>query len=102
MKNSQSKLIGPTGEWILFAGAPIAVTAFLFTHFNRSIEHVFGEKLLPFALFFTPVILCSLGRILYPYLPKRVAVPLGVIGWVVAFAILARFYWFGPGAFGHH
>ena len=40
--------------------------------------------------------------ILFDYISNRLAMTLGIIGWIITVSSLLWFYWFGPGAFGHH
>jgi hypothetical protein len=76
----------------------LAALAFVCLEPHRLIEHAVGEKALPYVLFFAPVAIVILGWILYERFPKKAVVPSGIAGWLLAFALLCWFFWFGPGA----
>ena len=93
-------LIGPSGRWLIFAGIPMAVWAIFFaiTEPHHALEHAVGEKVFPYILGGVPAAAVVGSMVLYKYFPKRLIVPIGTIGWILAFSILAWFFWFGPGA----
>ncbi|HXA45606.1 MAG TPA: hypothetical protein VNZ25_08875 [Candidatus Angelobacter sp.] len=96
--------IGPAGRWLIFAGIPMAAWAIFFalTEPHHALEHAVGEKLFPYILAGVPASLMVLGMVVYGSFPKRLVVPLGIIGWAVSVAVLCWFFWFGPGSFGYH
>ena len=87
-------------QWLIFAGIPAAVVAvvFVLTEANHSLEHALGEKALPYVLFFTPVIIVIGSKMLCDFFPKRLILPSGILGWIIAAASLCWFFWSGPGA----
>jgi hypothetical protein len=104
MRENHSPYIGAGGRWLIFAGLPLAVCAILFVSTQTTGGGVRGvsEKLLPYVLFFVPVAVVIGGIILYDHVPKRLVFPLGIVGWIVNASVLCWYFWFGPGAFGHH
>jgi hypothetical protein len=62
-------------------------------------EHFVGEKALPYVFFGIVVIITLIGMILYHHTPKRLVIPIGIIGWLIAASFLCWYAWFGPGAF---
>jgi len=96
--------IGPGGHWLIFAGLPLAICAifFAFTEPHHALEHTVGEKVFPYIVFFVPAIIVIAGMVLYDHFPKRLVIPLGIIGWIVNFSVLFWFFWFGSGTIGHH
>lgn len=91
--------IGPAGRWLIFAGVPIAIIAVLlaFTLRGGSIRGV-SEKALPYVVFFVPAAIIVGCRELYHRVPKRLIIPFGIIGWIIAVVLMCWFCWFGPGA----
>ena len=99
--------IGPSGRWLIFAGIPTAILAVLLVstlHHGlvKSLAQAVGEKALPYVLFFTPVVIGIGGMVIYEYFPKRLIVPFGIAGWIIGLSLIYWYFWFGPGAFGHH
>jgi hypothetical protein len=94
--------IGPGGRWYIYSGIPFAVIAIFFVATERSSDHIFWGKVSPYVDLFAIGTISVAALILYDYLPKQLVIPLGVIGWVVSFSVLCWYFWFGPGAFGHH
>jgi hypothetical protein len=68
----------------------------------KSLAQAVGEKALPYVLFFTPVVIGIGGMVIYEYFPKRLIVPFGIAGWIIGLSLIYWYFWFGPGAFGHH
>jgi hypothetical protein len=98
--------IGRAGRWLIFAGIPTAVVAVLVVstlhHGLNQIPQFVGEKAAPYIVFFTPVVIGFGGMFLYEHFPKRLVIPCGLVGWVIGFSLIYWYFWFGPGAFGHH
>ena len=104
MKRQHSHGIGPVGRWLIFSGIPMAMWAvfFAYTEPHHALEHAVGGKWFPFILVGVPAALMVMGMVFYDRFPKRLVVPLGIIGWIISIAILCWFFWFGPGSFGYH
>jgi|SRR5450756_113561 len=96
--------ISPMGRWLIFAGIPMAAGALFFalSEPHHALEHAVGAKLFPYILAGVPTTLMVGGMVLYDHFPKRLVVPLGIIGWVISVSILCWFFWFGPGSFGYY
>ncbi len=94
--------IGPTGRWLIFAGFPFSFCAILLALTLRN-GHILGvsEKCLPYVVAGVPSALMIGGMILYGFFPKRLIVPVGIIGWAISVSVLCWFFWFGPGALGY-
>jgi hypothetical protein len=95
--------IGPAGRWLIFAGFPFSFCAILLALTLRD-GHIRGvsENFLPYVVAGVPSTLMIGGMVLYGYISKRLAVPLGIVGWVISVSVLCWFFWFGPGSFGYH
>jgi hypothetical protein len=99
--------IGPAGRSLILGGVPVAITSILLASTLRhglepGLANAVGEKALPYFVFFTPVVI-GLGSItLEKYYPKQLAIFFGIAGWVTGLSVLYWYFWFGPGAFGHH
>jgi len=98
------QFISAGGRWLIFAGLPLAICAILFVLVvpHDRLVHFTGEKFLPYVLFFGPAAIVIGFMVLYDHFPKRLIIPVGIIGWIVHFSALGWFFWFGPGVYGHH
>ncbi|MFZ1074593.1 MAG: hypothetical protein WAO21_14290 [Verrucomicrobiia bacterium] len=99
--------VGPSGRWLIFAGLPVAILGILLVSTLRhglepGLANAVGEKALPYVLFFTPVVIGFGSMALYEHFPKRLVVPLGILGWIVGLSLIYWYFWFGPGSFAHH
>jgi hypothetical protein len=94
--------IGPAGYWLIFAGVPIAIIAILTacTLRDGNIRGV-SEKFLPYVVFFVPLAIIVACKVLYDHFPKKLIIPFGIVGWIVAFSVMCWYFWFGPGVFGN-
>lgn len=95
--------IGPVGRWLIFCGFPFSFCAILLVLTLRD-GHIQGvsEKFLPYVVAGVPSAFMIGGMVLYGYISKHLARLLGIVGWVISVSALCWFFWFGPGAFGHH
>jgi hypothetical protein len=90
----RSKIIGPAGYWLIFAGVPMAIIAVLmaFTMHDGDIRGV-SERALPYVLLSVPLAIIVGCRELYHHVPKHLVIPFGVVGWiVVAILVMCRFW----------
>jgi hypothetical protein len=101
-KKKHSQNIDPATSWVIFAGIPIAIIAILLASTMRhgDIRGV-SEKALPYVLLFGSAAIIVGCRELYHHCPRRLIIPLGVSGWVIAVTVMCWYYWFGPGSFGY-
>jgi hypothetical protein len=107
MNKQHPPSIGPSGRWLIFFGIPMAILGILLTFtmrhgLDKGLVHAFGETALPYVIFFTPVVIGIGGMVLYEHFPKRLVIPFGIVGWIVGLSLIFWYFWFGPGAFGHH
>jgi hypothetical protein len=93
--------IGEGGRQIIFFGIPMIFLAILMC-VAESVAHIVDEKSYPYVLYGIIGAVAVAGMILYNYFPKRLVVPFGIAGWVTSFSLIYWYFWFGPGAFGHH
>jgi hypothetical protein len=103
MNSKYPQRIGPAGYWLIFSGIPIAIITILLasTLRNGDIRGV-NEKSLPYIIIFVPLAIIVGCRVLYQSFPKRLIIPFGIIGWIIAASVMCWYCWFGPGAIGHH
>jgi hypothetical protein len=106
MNQKNSNGIGPAGRWFIFGGIPLNVygvsLTFTVPHGVNGLAHAVGEKALPYVIIFMPLVIIFGGWLLYRHFPNRLVVPFGVAGWIMGLSLMYWYYWFGPGAFGHH
>ena len=69
---------------------------------HELLERVLGPKAGAYGLLGIATVLWIISRVLIEYIPPRLVIIVGVIGWILTFSLLYWFYCFGPGAFGHH
>ena len=87
---------------MIFAGVPMSfLTVLTCIAMSSQLEHVVGEKAVAYVVYGTIMLVAVLGMITYNVTPKRLILPLGIIGWLISASILCWYAWFGPGAFGH-
>jgi hypothetical protein len=101
MNSKYPHSVSPTGRWLFFLGVPWLFGAVL-TCTWRPLLHIIGEKILPYFLFFAPVAVLVVCMVLYDRLPQRLIISAGIVCWILAFLLLFWYFWFGPGAIGHH
>jgi hypothetical protein len=94
--------IGPAGRWYIFSGIPFAAVAIFQTAIAPSLDHFVGQRADSYVdlLIIAAIVVAAL--ILYDHVPQKLVLPLGIVGWIIAFSLLYWYFWFGPGAFGHH
>ena len=104
MNSKYPHSLGPAGYWLIFAGIPMAIIAILLVSTLTDDGNIRGvsEKSLPYILLFVPLAIIVGCKVLYDHFPKQLVIPFGIVGWVLNFSILYWYFWFGPGAFGHH
>lgn len=91
-ENSQSR-VGIFGRYIIFAGTGMVFMA-VCTFMPESTERVIGEKALPYA--FLGLIAASIFATGYFYdrCPKRLIIPIGLVGWLLTCLLLLLHNWF--------
>ena len=101
MSEKKPRRIGVFGRWIIFWGASMFVL-FLAAARYDVLTHVFGSKFDSYALLGIACLLWIISRILFDRIPQKLALLIGIIGWILTFSFSYYWYCFGPGAFGHH
>jgi len=93
--------IGSFGRWWIFSGASMFVMALAMSKWPL-LDYIFGQKASPYVFLGICGIVTIISLVLYDYIPKRLVIPIGIIGWILTLSFLCWFFCFGPGAFGHH
>ena len=96
------KYIGPGGRWMIFAGVPMLFTALLLLPKGLPFEHTLGTTAAAWIQFGFIMVIFVLAMALYKNVFRTRATQLGIAGWCVTFAMTLWYFWFGPGALGHH
>jgi hypothetical protein len=99
---NKKKPYGSGGRWLIFAGVPTIITAFFFIITDNFSPHLISPNVEPYTNAFIPVLIVIGSMVLYDRVPQRLVIPLGITGWVLGLSLLYWYFWFGPGAFGHH
>jgi hypothetical protein len=100
MKNRGPFNIDEGARRMIYCGAPLCVLVAL-TGIGCSLENRALDKVWPYVFLGTVLIVFVLGMIAYNFIPKRFILPLGIVGWLVSFAIMAWLLWFGRLSLGH-
>ena len=95
MNEKQPFDVGAGGRFMIFSGAGMVFLA-LSMYLLKPLERAAGEKALPYVLVGMVIVNVVLVMFLYSRCPKRLIIPIGVMGWVVAFLLLFLWNWFGP------
>jgi hypothetical protein len=102
MSQNKSNNIGPAGRWYIFSGIPFAFIALYHIAAEELLDSFVGEKASPYVDLFVIAAIAIGALVLYDHFPKKLVFPLGITGWVISLSLLYWYFWFGPGAFGHH
>jgi len=62
----------------------------------KPLERVAGEKALPYVIVGMVIVNVVLVMFFYGRCPKRLVMPIGIIGWLTAFLLFFLWNWFGP------
>jgi hypothetical protein len=87
--------VGSGGRFMIFSGAGMVFFA-LSLYFLKPLERIAGEKALPYVIVGMVIVNLVLVAFFYDRCPKRLIIPIGVVGWVAAFLLLFLWNWFGP------
>ena len=68
------------------------------TYFLKPIERISGEKALPYVIVGIVMAVILVDRYFYERCPRRLVIPIGVIGWLVTFLLLFLRNWYRGGA----
>jgi hypothetical protein len=72
---------------MIFAGVPCCLLCVL-TYASIPLNHLVGDKVWIWGFCVAAGILMALGMVAYKAIPKRLILPLGIAGWIIAFGIL--------------
>jgi hypothetical protein len=89
--------IGPAARWFIFAGLPLAMWAVFFVIVGQhpALERAVGPTASGYLQAIVPGIIMVGGMAVYGYFPKRLVIPLGLVGWLIHVSLLGWFFWFG-------
>jgi hypothetical protein len=85
---------------MIFAGVPCGLL-FMLLVASIPLDHLVGDKVWICGFCVAAGILAALGLVAYRAIPRRLILPLGIVGWIIAFGLLFVGVTFGPGAFGY-
>jgi EamA domain-containing membrane protein RarD len=85
---------------MIFAGVPCGLLCMLLVA-STPLDHLVGDKVWIWGFCVAAGILAALGLVAYRAIPRRLILPLGIVGWIIAFGLLFVGVTFGPGAFGY-
>jgi len=80
---------------MIFSGAGMVFFA-LSMYLLKPLERVAGEKALPYVIVGMVIVNVVLVMFFYRRCPKRLVMPIGIMGWLTAFLLLFLWNWFGP------
>lgn len=84
------------------AGVPMLFTVLLLLQKGLPFEHALGTTTAAWILFGFVLTAFVIAMAIYKYVPAKRVIPIGVADWFLAVAITLWYFWFGPGALGHH
>ena len=90
-KAVERKYIGARGVGRIYAGLPFLLMVLSLPAFEP-LTHALGNTGGAFAALAISLVFVALSLVLYDRLPRWMIMPLGLMGWVIAFAIAC---WFG-------
>jgi hypothetical protein len=79
---------------MVYSGAILCVLG-VFT-LIESLTRIISLRVWPCAFLGLVFVVVVVGLIAYNYIPKRFIMPIGIIGWILAFSILAWMVWYNP------
>ncbi|MGB8371202.1 MAG: hypothetical protein WCF71_18125 [Verrucomicrobiia bacterium] len=82
--------IGTFGRFIIFSGVGMAFIA-LFMNLLKPLDHIVGGNALFYVIIGVVIVNVVLVMIAYDRCPKRLTIPIGIAGWLLAF--LFMFLW---------
>ena len=85
------RVLGPAGPWLIFSGVPLSFVALLMVFVVQSDGRVFhvSQRYMPYALLASVSVVMIVFRELFHRLPKRLIIPLGIIGWAIVVIFVA-------------
>jgi hypothetical protein len=101
MNNEPHKIGSGVRAWI-FWGAPMFFYVVLGIPTYEPLARFVGEKIAPYIVIVFGGLITIITMIVDDYIPERLFIPIGVIGWALTFSFLYWYYCFGPGALKLH
>jgi hypothetical protein len=98
MNEQSPDRVGPGVRWFVFGGFPMIAMALLACCYE-SLVRVVGERPAPYVGLGIAAVVWIGSLVVYDYIPKRLILPIGVVGWIVTLSVG---YWFlnhGPHSF---
>lgn len=89
--------IGQRARFIIFSGVGMAFIA-LFMYFLKPLEQVVGGNGLFYVIIGMVILSVVLVMLFFDRCPKRLLIPIGIVGWLLAFVLFFLLNWFGPTA----
>jgi len=93
-----NKYIGPGGRWMIFWGAPCFVIAIIVCK-APLLEYIVGSKAAVYVFWGIAMLLAIINYILIDWIPQKLVIPIGIVGWILTASLLYWFFVFGPGSF---
>ena len=91
-ENSPSR-VGHFGRYVIFSGTGMVFMA-ICTFMLKPMAHVSGEKALPYLILGLIAVSIVGTGCFYDRCPKRLIIPIGLIGWLFTFLLLLLHNWF--------
>ena len=92
MNENPRPAVGPFGRYITFSGTGMVFMA-VCTYLIKPLESSSGEKALPYLILGLGTASVLATNILYERCPKRLIIPVGLVGWVLTFLLLFLGNW---------
>ena len=102
MSRKNPYAISSAGRWLIFAGVPTTIAALFFMIEDRFLDRFISQNVSPYTDAIIPIAIVISCMVLYDRVPRRLVIPFGIAGWTLGLSLLYWYFWFGPGAFGHH
>lgn len=92
-KTRQPRMVSRRDSWLIFSGIPFSVLAIYSVMVGPSEHQLVGQNAEPYVVFFVPALIVIIAMLVFNHFPKRLVVPLGIIGWIITFVIVCSYSW---------
>jgi hypothetical protein len=101
-KAIEDKYVGFWGRVKIYLGAPVFIMAAtgMLTPAEKLLTRAWGDGIATYVTLGIVLVVIALSLFLYDHTPKKLIVPIGIIGWLLTLALVLWYSLFGPGAFG--